>query len=32
MLKAVNAFVGDVEQLDDLTMLCVEYMGIKKEE
>ena len=29
--KAVDAFVGDAEQFDDLTMLCVEYKGIKKE-
>lgn len=25
--KAVNDFVGDAEQFDDLTMLCVEYKG-----
>ena len=25
--KAVNDFVGDNEQFDDLTMLCVEYRG-----
>ncbi len=24
---AVNAFVGDAEQFDDLTMLCLEYKG-----
>ena len=24
---AVNAFVGDAEQFDDLTMLCLEYRG-----
>ena len=28
---AVNAFVGDAEQFDDLTMLCMEYRGIKNE-
>ena len=25
--KAVDAFVGDAEQFDDLTMLCLEYKG-----
>ena len=25
--SAVDAFVGDAEQFDDLTMLCVEYLG-----
>ena len=25
--KAVNAFVNDAEQFDDLTMLCLEYKG-----
>ncbi len=25
---SVDAFVKDAEQFDDLTMLCVEYMGI----
>ena len=25
--KAVDAFVGDAEQFDDLTMLCLEYRG-----
>ena len=25
--RAVDAFVGDAEQFDDLTMLCVEYKG-----
>jgi len=24
---AVDAFVGDAEQFDDLTMLCLEYKG-----
>jgi sigma-B regulation protein RsbU (phosphoserine phosphatase) len=24
---AVDAFVGEAEQFDDLTMLCVEYRG-----
>ena len=24
---AVDAFVGDAEQFDDLTMLCLEYRG-----
>lgn len=24
---AVDAFVGDAEQFDDLTMLCIEYKG-----
>ena len=28
--KAVDAFVGDAEQFDDLTMLCMEYKGMKK--
>lgn len=28
--KAVKVFVGDAEQFDDLTMMCVEYMGDKK--
>ena len=32
MRKAEDAFVGDAEQFDDLTMLCIEYKGIKKEE
>ena len=27
--KAVNDFVGDAEQFDDLTMLCVEYKGLE---
>ena len=25
--KAVDAFVKDAEQFDDLTMLCIEYKG-----
>ena len=25
--SAVDAFVGDAEQFDDLTMLCIEYIG-----
>jgi sigma-B regulation protein RsbU (phosphoserine phosphatase) len=25
--QAVDAFVGDAEQFDDLTMLCQEYKG-----
>ncbi len=25
--KAVDGFVKDAEQFDDLTMLCVEYKG-----
>ena len=27
--NAVNGFVKDAEQFDDLTMLCVEYVGPK---
>ena len=27
MRKAVDAFAGDAEQFDDLTMLCLEYKG-----
>ncbi|MBP5550762.1 MAG: SpoIIE family protein phosphatase [Bacilli bacterium] len=30
--KEVNEFVKDAEQFDDLTMLCVEYRGNKKED
>ena len=26
-IPAVNAFVQDTEQFDDLTMLCLEYKG-----
>jgi len=29
--EAVNAFVQDAPQFDDLTMLCVEYLGPKSE-
>ena len=25
--KSVDEFVGDAEQFDDLTMLCLEYRG-----
>ncbi len=25
--SAVDAFVGDAEQFDDLTMMCMEYKG-----
>ncbi len=25
--RAVDAFVGDAEQFDDLTMMCLEYKG-----
>ncbi len=28
--EAVDSFVNDAEQYDDLTMLCVEYRGIEK--
>ncbi len=28
--NAVDEFVGDAEQFDDLTMLCLEYIGQKK--
>ena len=27
--RAVDAFVGDAEQFDDLTMMCLEYLGPK---
>ena len=27
--RNVDAFVGDAEQFDDLTMLCLEYKGKK---
>ena len=30
--RAVDNFVKDAEQFDDLTMLCLEYLGSKKEE
>ena len=30
--EAVAAFVGEAEQFDDLTMLCVEYMGPQEED
>ena len=26
----VNAFVGGAQQFDDLTMLCVQYKGMKE--
>ncbi len=29
--ESVNAFVGDAEQFDDLTMLCIEYKGTPKD-
>ena len=29
--KAVNGFVNDAEQFDDLTMLCLEYKGPRQE-
>ena len=29
MRSSVDAFVGDAEQFDDLTMLCLEYRGPK---
>lgn len=29
--SAVNAFVGDAEQFDDITMLCLEYRGPAEE-
>jgi len=25
--QAVDRYVGDAEQFDDLTMLCIEYLG-----
>ena len=28
--RAVDVFVGDAEQFDDLTMLCLQYKGSKK--
>ncbi len=28
--RAVDGFVGDAEQFDDLTMMCVEYKGCKE--
>ena len=28
MTEAIDAFVGEAEQFDDVTMLCVEYKGI----
>ena len=27
MKSAVDAFVGDAEQFDDMTMMCLEYRG-----
>ena len=32
MRKAVDEFVKDAEQFDDLTMLCVEYKGKSRED
>ena len=32
MTEAVNVFVGEAEQFDDMTMLCLEYKGPGKEE
>lgn len=29
MKKAVDSFVMDAEQFDDLTMICMEYNGIE---
>ena len=29
--STVDAFVGDAEQFDDLTMMCLEYKGPAKE-
>ncbi|MBP5239714.1 MAG: PP2C family protein-serine/threonine phosphatase [Oscillospiraceae bacterium] len=29
---AVDAFVGDAEQFDDLTMMCLEYRGLQQQE
>ena len=29
MRGAVDAFVRDAEQFDDLTMLCLEYKGVE---
>ena len=26
--NSVDAFVGDAEQFDDLTMMCLEYRGL----
>ena len=28
----IDAFVGNAEQFDDLTMLCLEYRGLKEKE
>ena len=28
--SAVDSFVGDAEQFDDLTMMCLEYKGPAK--
>ena len=32
MSEAVDVFVGEAEQFDDLTMLCVEYKGVSEDE
>ena len=29
MQSAVKAFIRDAERFDDLTMLCLEYRGVK---
>ena len=29
---AVDAFVGDAEQFDDMTMMCLEYLGPEPKE
>jgi len=30
--ESVWAFVGDAEQFDDMTMLCIEYYGKNKQQ
>ena len=30
--RAVDGFVRDAEQFDDLTMLCMEYKGVKRDD
>jgi hypothetical protein len=32
MTDAVHRFVGDAEQSDDLTMMGIQYIHVKKEE